>query len=489
MARTQGGKKIALLLGLMAGLGVSSPGFAGPPGWCEITPRHDALYRNYVGRASAPTLDQAFQQAVEQARREAVEENFGFQFHVSASANERDAGGGSEGVNGGEERPESLITQDVEERSPLVVLEKFQRVDSYSSREDIGGISGRVTPGFSVCVWYRYPVEAMRKERKRLSGFKLQDLYSTEGRVIQGAPEDKKRGVVVIESVPAGASVRIDGRDWGETPVELLGKLTPGEHTVVLDHPDYVEVTRFFQVSGEATTRVHEILRKKGPGRSPSGSGSNGPWHLLQVPSTGFSAGSPGPATEAKSEVNDESDSDPTSILTPSWYLNLMMGGASSPIQSPDIGVFQMGLSVEYFPIRYLGIRLACNLGMGAGSFSYTELTLNSTTFEAGIPIHFLWPHLFGNDSLFVEPKAVTSFFTYSVSGPVGSIPLGSTPTQVLHTTGLDFGYRFLFPPAEGARSLWGVTVRGGEEGSGNANGGFLGQPSYSYGVELNYGW
>ena len=216
---------------------------SGTPSWCENTPKHDSSYKNYVGRASAPTLDQAFRDAVVQARKEAVEENFGFQFSVESSGNRR---------TGSESNSESLVTQDFQERSKAVRLEGFERVDSFSSEDPMRGVS--------VCVWFRYPTQAVEKEKERLSGLHGNGIRSEL--VIEGSAEDSKLGVVKINTQPSGATVNIDGKAWGETPIELRGKLLQGTHHLILDHPYYERVSKEFDVYEGSTTRIDELLKR-----------------------------------------------------------------------------------------------------------------------------------------------------------------------------------------------------------------------------------
>ena len=153
------------------------------PPWCESTPRHDAVYKNYVGRSTAVDLDRAIREAMIQAREEAVEENFGFQFHVQSTGNVHAQSDAS---------TQSLMTQDFEERSKMVRLEGVERVETF--------LAAHTEPesGISACVWFRYPVQAIERERARLAGLKNGGMPLRSELVIQGSEDDARRGVVKI---------------------------------------------------------------------------------------------------------------------------------------------------------------------------------------------------------------------------------------------------------------------------------------------------
>src|SRR5207253_345089 len=51
---------------------------------------------------------------------------------------------------------------------------------------------------------------------------------------------------VHVDSNPSGARVRIDGTTYGKTPVDL--RLSSGQHTLSLQHPDALDDERIIQV-------------------------------------------------------------------------------------------------------------------------------------------------------------------------------------------------------------------------------------------------
>ena len=581
---------VALLLAIILSSGSA---FAAPV-WCENTPKHDTEYKHYVGRAAGPDLSEAFRIAVVQARKEAVEENFGFQFHVETAGSRK---------SDSKSESESLLTQDFEERSKLVRLEGFERVDTYSTEDSSHG-------GVSVCVWFRYPVRAVEKELKRLSEMKNQGMPQRSELVIQGSEEDAKRGVAKINSVPPGAHVTIDGRVWGETPLEVRGKLKEGPHHLILDHPDYERVSKDFETYEGSITRVEEILKRglahiqiatepsgamvfvqgRYVGASPVGSidvhagevvtvaiehpeakryerriqlERNEVWdqtiqldlkkahlsfmtdpkdadiqvdqhavdtsgkgydlelsaggHSIRIERSGFEAldrsvdlrggqvsdlglikmkkaipvqipiATPSPHLESES-YRVPASSQEESLSPPKWIFSLTpVDVTSSPVKSPNLPVYRLGVGVEFYPEWLIGFRVSDFVGAGSQKFNNGEIDYSANTIEVGLPIHFLWFHLFGNDSLFIEPEASTTTFQYKITNP-NSTQNTSVPSATIRSTGGDVGYRVLSVPKGDGHSVWGATIRFGMDLDQHVTGGYSAQPVKKLGIELNFG-
>ena len=565
------------------------------PNWCENTPKHDSEYKNYVGRAAAAALDQAFRDAVVAARKEAVEENFGFQYSVNSAGNRKASSTAAS---------ENLITQDFEERTKSVSLDGFERVDTYSNDS---------SSGTSVCVWFRYPVKAIEKEVKRLASLKVQGTPARAEMVIQGSIEDKKRGVVIINSTPPGAKVTIDAQVWGETPLEIRGKLKQGSHHLLLDHPDYERVTKTFETFEGETNRISEILKRavahvtirtepegamvmidgRYVGASPIGpidvdagafvtvviehpeakryeqriqlergdlwdktitlelkkahlsftvdpkdadlqmdhesvdrsaagytlelaAGS----HSLHLERDGFEnldkemdlrggeISDLGTVRMKKKEFvyvapvkpkTDYSFTEPerapaaTSAAYSHWLFNLnLYEGASSPVKNPSISAYRFGVGLEYYPFWLIGLRASYLLGVGSRTYSDGIIDYTGNTLEVGVPIHFLWFHLFGKDSLFVEPVASATSFNYTArsrSSTYGDGTGKTTANATILSTGVDFGYRVLSTPNPGTSKSLGFTIRYGIDRDQHVTGGYQGQPIQKMGFEVNFGF
>jgi hypothetical protein len=71
------------------------------------------------------------------------------------------------------------------------------------------------------------------------------------------------RGVFVVESTPPGAAVSLDGRPVGQTPLRLED-IEPGEHVVVLTHPELAGVVRLVDTSDGSRGEVKATLPKSG---------------------------------------------------------------------------------------------------------------------------------------------------------------------------------------------------------------------------------
>jgi hypothetical protein len=74
---------------------------------------------------------------------------------------------------------------------------------------------------------------------------------------------ESSRGVVVVESTPAGATVKLDDADVGVTPLRLTG-IEPGRHAVLLTHPDAAGVLRVIDTTDGSRGEVRASLPKTG---------------------------------------------------------------------------------------------------------------------------------------------------------------------------------------------------------------------------------
>jgi hypothetical protein len=71
-------------------------------------------------------------------------------------------------------------------------------------------------------------------------------------------------GSISIDTRPPGARVRLDGQDVGVSPI-LVGKVTPGRHSVRLDLPGFTPWTTTVTVKAGDRLRVAASME-----RSPS---------------------------------------------------------------------------------------------------------------------------------------------------------------------------------------------------------------------------
>jgi len=68
---------------------------------------------------------------------------------------------------------------------------------------------------------------------------------------------------VMISSVPGGATVRVNAREMGKTPMTL--KLTPGTYKVTISRPGYATVSRTITVRRGKAASLGVSLARKGP--------------------------------------------------------------------------------------------------------------------------------------------------------------------------------------------------------------------------------
>ena len=90
-----------------------------------------------------------------------------------------------------------------------------------------------------------------------LAGGSLPSARTLVGQLEPAAVETSADGAPVhLDSTPSGASVRIDGTSRGKTPLDTW--LSPGQHSLTLQHPDALDDDQPLQVadSGEPGHRV-----------------------------------------------------------------------------------------------------------------------------------------------------------------------------------------------------------------------------------------
>jgi eukaryotic-like serine/threonine-protein kinase len=76
-------------------------------------------------------------------------------------------------------------------------------------------------------------------------------------------------GRLVIQSVPAGALVMVDGRRRGETPLTLQVPL--GKHEIQIARSGYVPATRRVDLTKKSTAQTVRVTLQRGPGEPVSG--------------------------------------------------------------------------------------------------------------------------------------------------------------------------------------------------------------------------
>ncbi|MGK5087858.1 PEGA domain-containing protein [Bdellovibrionota bacterium FG-2] len=209
------------------------------PEWTQKRPKDTADSKFYVGRSSeAPNEQQGFSSAVSDAIDQARLENFGAI------------------VTGDHDSYESLTKTEsikrTQEHLRSVRLNGFERDGEYIEERPDGRIN--------TWVLFKYGKADITQEKARLASEKNETkavIFSQ-----QGDPTEGVKGTVKISSLPNGASVLIDGRGWGLTPVQVNGQLSPGLHTLSLSHPSFEEVDEQFIVTPGKTVKLEKVLMK-----------------------------------------------------------------------------------------------------------------------------------------------------------------------------------------------------------------------------------
>jgi hypothetical protein len=212
------------------------------PPWVAKKPAHTPIHRFYVGRSlPAPSEHEALRAALEDARVNAIEENFGIHIKVDAESYET--------------MTDAKLSKRTTTRSSLVNLSSFEEVDQFTSREN---------DRFIAWVLYRYPVSELEIEKSRLKRIAREGSGAGQEPSEVGDSKAQNGGALEVFSVPDGVEVKIDHRPWGKTPVRIRG-LPPGEHLLDLLHPEYDPEVNipFISIPGKTATIRKELKRRE----------------------------------------------------------------------------------------------------------------------------------------------------------------------------------------------------------------------------------
>ena len=193
------------------------------PNWVEQPPHEDSKYKYYVGRsAEAPNEQSGVSQAINDASDGAIKENFGVTMMVTSETVETLVGVSAH--------------RRLNESSRRVQLHDFEQMDLYREASPDGRISAWVL--------FRYDRSAINREKLRLATQK--DAPETTESVAEVGNGVKTLGSLEVITEPAGASLFVDGERWGVSPLRINGRLTVGEHSIVIDHEQYQTIEETF---------------------------------------------------------------------------------------------------------------------------------------------------------------------------------------------------------------------------------------------------
>ena len=210
-----------------------------PPHWIKSRPSANSTYKYYVGRASrANTEKHGIEIATQDARIQAIQENFGIETQVSKQVKET--------------LTDTDYKKDYEETSARIRMFGFEQLKIHT--ED--GPKGK-----DVWVLFRYPVAEIGKEKKRQRKLELEKKkkvnFSTQGEM-----KDRSKGVLEVRTWPGDVSVYIDGEPWGRTPLRLVGKLNLGRHQLVLEKVGYQREVREIIITKNGVEKVNRAMER-----------------------------------------------------------------------------------------------------------------------------------------------------------------------------------------------------------------------------------
>jgi hypothetical protein len=206
------------------------------PGWALKKQTDDASYKYIVGRAiDLPNDAQAIETATRDAIARTIRDNFGVTAQVQSQSYETST--------------ESTVVSRSTERSQAVQLRDFNLQDSFIKHGP---------RGYSAWVLYRHSRTAIQAEKHRLAT--LTGDAPVEFTEVGNATLTSK-GQLEITTNPAGAAIYVDGEKvLGTTPLRLTGLLDVGKHSLQLEHPAFVTVSRDFIVAPNQKTSINELL-------------------------------------------------------------------------------------------------------------------------------------------------------------------------------------------------------------------------------------
>ena len=207
------------------------------PGWTIFRPKPNKTHKFYVGRAAkAETEKQGIEASTQDARIQAIQENFGIETRVSKQVKET--------------LSDTDYNKDYRETSAQTRIFGFEQLQIHSENNE---------DKKDVWVLFRYPKEEIRKEKKRQRKLEL-DAKKKVNFSTQGAMKDRSKGVLEVVTHPEDASVYIDGEPWGRTPLRLVGKLELGRHELVLEKDGFQNVVREIIITQNGVERIEQVM-------------------------------------------------------------------------------------------------------------------------------------------------------------------------------------------------------------------------------------
>ena len=209
------------------------------PHWIDSRPSANQTHKYYVGRASrANTEKHGIEIATQDARIQAIQENYGIETRVSKRVKET--------------LSDTDYKKDYEETSARTRIFGFEQLKIYSEE----GKKGK-----DVWVLFRYPIVEIQKEKKRQRKL-ARELSKKVNFSTQGSAKDRAKGILEVVTRPGDVSVYIDGEPWGRTPLRVVGKISLGRHTLVLEKDGYQRVERDIIITKNGVEKVYKKMER-----------------------------------------------------------------------------------------------------------------------------------------------------------------------------------------------------------------------------------
>lgn len=202
--------------------------FAEAPRWVTKSPAEDGVYKYYVGRGTGISEAEAISLAVEDAKTQAIRDNFGITTRVQSQTYEA--------------LDDASAVKRVDEASFTVLIKGFQQMDLFQSDRQYW-------------VLYGYSKREIKDEKKRIASLPKEKL--PEYTVFKGK---KHKGGVEIIVEPEDTAVFLDGVQYGNGSVKIVNRLAVGSHSLKLSAPGYKDIEEELIIAPETTIKLKKTL-------------------------------------------------------------------------------------------------------------------------------------------------------------------------------------------------------------------------------------
>jgi len=213
-----------------------------PPAWITNTPDDDTNYRYYVGRANGTNESELVEVAFDDAKTQAIRDNFGVATSVQSKSHE--------------EVDYLSVTTKTDEISSNILLKGFKQRSLFRSGKDFW-------------VLYSYSKAAIEEEKKR------QASPAKDNGALNSISTNKSGDVIIITE-PSSVAVFVDDAHFGFTPMRIYKRLSPGHHIIRLERRNFKPVEEPISITPNAVIKIKKELKPDEPAEEASNTKDRG---------------------------------------------------------------------------------------------------------------------------------------------------------------------------------------------------------------------